>query len=162
MNTQAVSLFVLLLIGLTGFGEAEQDQDIRKRALDSLLLGGEAVMSFQDFEREVQIDAAKSGLSSATVALVLQDFKETNSRRVLSPSEWSRGLRDSLSRNNVAETVTSQLLGTLRKGISLLVDIGFLEQVRTIDLADKVVYKIAQGVTPPRVLAQPLPPYTAT
>ena len=160
MNMQALSLVVVLLIGLTGFGEAEQDQDIRKRALDSLLLGGEAVMSFQDFEREVQLSAAQSGLSSATVAFVLQDFKEANSRRVLSPTEWSRSLRDSLSRSNVAETVTSQLLGTLRKGISLLVDTGFLEQVRTIDVADKVVYKIGQGIVPPRPLAQPLPPYT--
>src|SRR5688572_32326617 len=104
MNTQALSLVVVLLFGVVGFAQAEQDQDIKKRALDSMLLGGEAVMLFQDFEREVEIDAAKSGLSSANVALVLQDFKEANARRVLSPSEWSRGLRASLSKNNVAET----------------------------------------------------------
>jgi TonB family protein len=160
MNTQALSLVVVLLLGVTGFAEAEQDQDIKKRALDSMLLGGQAVMLFQDFEREVQLSAAESGLSSASVALVLQDFKEANARRVLSPSEWSRGLRAALSKNNVAETLTNQLIERLRKGISLLVDTGFLEQVRTIDLTDKVVYKAGPGVTPPRPLVQPLPPYT--
>ena len=160
MNRQALSLVVVLLFGGTGFAQAQQELDIKKRALDSLLLGGEAVMLFQDFEREVHLAAAESGLSSADVALVLQEFKKANPGRVLSSSEWSRHLRDSLFRNNVAETATSQLLERLGKRISSLVDTGFLEQVRTIDLADKVVYKVAQVVTPPRPLAQPLPPYT--
>jgi TonB family protein len=154
------TLAVILFMGFTGILNEGQQPDESYR-FDSVITNRQ-VMLFRDFEQAVQLAAARSGVPPKIAALILQEFAQTNKLRVTPYAELRGFLLEAFYRNNIPYPVAQEFLTSLSGNVRLPVDTGFLEVVHTVDLGNKSIYQLGKepGLTPPRAIFQPLPPYT--
>jgi len=133
----------------------------RQAGASAGLPASEIVVSLADLENAVVRAASAALLRPEVATAALEQFKVENSRRLVHSAELRGTFLEILYEIGVAYPQARNFLTSLRAELGSpapAVDTGLV--VRRVDLRDQTLFKIGRGVTPPRVIEEPLPLYT--
>jgi TonB family protein len=141
----------------------EERTEFPEQAIDTSTTAQRAML-LQEFEDAFRQAAAQAQISPQMREDLLASFERENGRRLIRAPELRASLLELLYAKDLPYPVTKSFLLALRDQMSKypVVDTGFLEAVRQVNLEDREVHKLdnVSGIRPPRPVQQPLPLYT--